>query len=75
MVFSDVIIFVFLIMKSGFFVHVICKTINPEYGNVKDDYFKTNPGVKDLSWTGIEPQSPSPQPVVIAMSYNDPLLW
>jgi len=33
----------------------------------------TNPGVKDLPLPGIDPQSPSPQPVVIAMSYNDPL--
>jgi len=36
-----------------------------------DDYFKTNPGVKDLPWPGIEPQSPSPLPVVIALSYNE----
>jgi len=40
-----------------------------------DDYFKTNPGVKYLPWLGIEPQSHSPQPVVIAMSYNDPTLF
>jgi len=33
-----------------------------------DDYFKTNPRVKDLSRPGIEPQSPSPQPVVIAVT-------
>jgi len=26
-----------------------------------DDYLKTNPGVKDLPWPGIEPQTPSPQ--------------
>jgi len=38
---------------------------------MSDDYFKTNPGVKDMPKPGIEPQSPSPQPVVIAMSYND----
>jgi len=25
------------------------------------DYFKTNPGVKDLPGPGIEPQPPSPQ--------------
>jgi len=36
-----------------------------------DDYFKTNPGGKVLPWTRIEPQSPSLQPVVIVMSYND----
>jgi len=38
-----------------------------------DDYFETNAGVKDLPRRGIEPQSPSPQPVAIAMSYNDPI--
>jgi len=27
-----------------------------------DDYWKTNPGVKDLQRLGIEPQPPSPQP-------------
>jgi len=37
-----------------------------------DDYCNTNPGVQDLPWLGIDPQSPSPQPVVIAMSYYDP---
>jgi len=37
-----------------------------------DDYFMTHPGIKDLPWPGIEPQSPSPQPAVIAMSYSDP---
>jgi len=37
-----------------------------------EDYFKANPGVKDLPSPEIEPQSPSPQLVVIAMSYNDP---
>jgi len=36
-----------------------------------DDYFNANPRVKDLPRLGIEPQSPNPQPVVIAMSYND----
>jgi len=36
-----------------------------------DDHFKANPGVKDLSSLGIEPQSTSPQLVVIAMSYKD----
>jgi len=41
---------------------------------LKDDYFKTNPGVKDLPWSEIEPVSPSPQPVVIAMSYKDPMV-
>jgi len=39
---------------------------------ILDDYFKTNPGIKDLPWLGIEPQSPSTQIVVRAMSYNDP---
>jgi len=29
-----------------------------------DDYFMKNPGVKDLPWPGIKPQSPSLQPVV-----------
>jgi len=28
---------------------------------ILDDYLKTNPGVKDLPWPGIEPQPPSPQ--------------
>jgi len=37
-----------------------------------NDYFKTNPGVKDLPLPWIEPQSPSPQPVVKAMSHEDP---
>jgi len=39
-----------------------------------DDYFKTNPVVKDLPRPGIEPQSSSPQPVDVAMSYNDPII-
>jgi len=37
-----------------------------------DDYFKANPGVKNLPWPGIESQSPNPHPpVVIAMSYDN----
>jgi len=40
---------------------------------VVDDYLNTNPEVKDLPGLGIELQSPSPQLVVIAMSYNDPI--
>jgi len=35
-----------------------------------EDYFKTNPGVKDLPRSGIEPQSPSPQTNVMTMSYR-----
>jgi len=38
---------------------------------MSDDYFQTNPGVKDLPWLGIEPQSLSPQPVVMTISYDD----
>jgi len=38
-----------------------------------DDYLKTNPEVKDLPRPGIEPQPPSLEPVVIAMSYNKPI--
>jgi len=38
-----------------------------------DDYFKANPGVKDLPSLGIEPWPSDPQSVVIAMSYNNPL--
>jgi len=37
-----------------------------------DDYFKATPGVKDFPIPGIELQSPNPEPVVMAMSYNDP---
>jgi len=37
---------------------------------IYDDYFKANPGVKDLPGPGIEPQSPSPQALVIAISFN-----
>jgi len=40
---------------------------------MSDNESKTNPGVKDLSVQGIEPQSTSPQPVVIAMTFDDPL--
>jgi len=39
-----------------------------------EDYFKTNPGVKDLPRSGIEPQSPSPQTNVMTMSYDSPIL-
>jgi len=39
---------------------------------MSDDYFKTDPGINNLPWPGIEPQSPRPQTVVIAMSYNNP---
>jgi len=37
-----------------------------------DDYFEANPGFKDLKWPEIEPQSCSPQPVTIVMSYSNP---
>jgi len=46
----------------------------PSILTVVDDYFKTNPGVKDLPWLGIEPQFPSLQPVVVVMSYNNPMM-
>jgi len=36
---------------------------------------RPNPGVKDLPWPGIELQSPSPCPVVIALSYSNPLSY
>jgi len=39
-----------------------------------DDYLKANPGVVDLPWLGIEPQSPILQPVFMVMSYDDSLL-
>jgi len=38
------------------------------------DYTKANIEIKDLPRLGIEPQSPDPQPVDMAMSYNDPFL-
>jgi len=38
---------------------------------ILDYYFKLNPGVKDLPQPGMEPQSPSPQPGVLATSYDD----
>jgi len=34
---------------------------------MSDDYFKINPGVKDLPRRVIEHQSPGPQPVVKAI--------
>jgi len=37
---------------------------------VHHDYLKINPRIKDFPWPGIESQSPSPRPVVIAVSYN-----
>jgi len=46
-------------------------SILTEVAIMLNDYYKTKPGVKDLPWPGMEPQSPSPQPVVIAMNYND----
>jgi len=55
--------FVFFKNSIRFFIQLLCTTFN--------DYFKTNPGVKDLPWPGIEPQSHSPQQVVIAMRFND----
>jgi len=68
--------FVFLMIKLGFLFmwSAFCTTIDPDCCStiMLDDYFKTNPGVKDLPWPGIESQSPSPQPVVMAMSYDDP---
>jgi len=59
-------------------LHKIRKMLNDlqtitEVTIMLDDYFRTNLGVKDLPQRGIEPQSPSPQPVVLAMSYNNPL--
>jgi len=36
---------------------------------------KANPGVKDLSRPGIEPQSHYPHPAVIAFSYANSLLF
>jgi len=63
--------FEFLI-KIRFFVHLIYTSINPDHH--VSDYFKTIPGVKDLPWLGIEPQSPSSQPVVMVMSNSDPFI-
>jgi len=34
-----------------------------------DDYLKTNPGAKDLSRPGIEPQPPHPQSDAMATPY------
>jgi len=65
--------FMFLIIKSGFlFMWSAQPSILTVVIIMLDDYFKTNPGVNNLPWPGIEPQSPSPQPVVVAMSYNNP---
>jgi len=54
---------VFLIIKSGFFVHVIAaqSSILTEVTIMLDDYLKTNPGVKDFARPGIELQPPNPQ--------------
>jgi len=40
-----------------------------------DDYFKTNPGVKDLPWLGIEPRSPSPQSRQLQWPHNEANQW
>jgi len=64
-------LFCVLIIKSGFlFMWSSQPSIMTEVTIMLYDYFKSNPGVKDLPWSGIEPQSPSPCPVAIAMSYN-----
>jgi len=67
MIFSDVIILYFLLIKSGF---LFMWPVLTEVTIMLDNCFKANPGDEDLPWPGIEPQSPSPQPVVIALSYN-----
>jgi len=36
-----------------------------------DDYFKANPGIKDLPQTGIESRTPSPQSDVIAIRHKE----
>jgi len=36
-----------------------------------EDYLKTNPGVKDLTRLGIEPQPPSPQSDAKTISSNE----
>jgi len=41
---------------------------------VLDGYFKANRGVEYVLRLGVEPQSPNPQPVVIGMNYNDPII-
>jgi len=65
-------LFCVLIIKSGFlFIWSSQPSILTEVTIMLDDYFKTFAEVKYLIWLGIEPQSPSPQPVVIAMIYND----
>jgi len=73
LLFSDVINLCFLTIKSGFLVMWFEEqSILTEVIIMLDDYFKRNLGVKDLPRLEIEPQSPSPQPVVIVMSYNGP---
>jgi len=68
--------FVFLIIKSGFLFLWSAQPSILTVVNIRlDNYLKTNSGVKNLPGPGIEPQSLSPQPVVIALSYNDPMLW
>jgi len=64
---------VFVIIESGFlFAWSAQPSISAtEVTIILDDYFKTNPGVKDLPRLGIKPLSPSPKPVVTAMSYSD----
>jgi len=47
---------------------VICATINPDKGN--HHVWMIILRVKDLSRLRIEPQSPNPLPVVIAMSFD-----
>jgi len=54
--------FLFLIIKSDFFVHVRSAqpSILTEVTIMLDDYFKTNPGFKYLPRLEIEPQPPGP---------------
>jgi len=66
--------FVFLIIKSGFLLMWSAQPSGLTVVTIMlDDYFKTNPGVKDLPWPGIERQFPSPQPLVISMSCYKPM--
>jgi len=71
--FSDVLILCLSVIQSGFlFMWSAQSSILTAVTIILDYYFEANPGVKNLPWPGIEPQSPSPQSVVIAMSYDDP---
>jgi len=52
----DVIILLFLIIKSGFmFMWSAQPSILTVVTVMLDDYLQPNPGVKDLPWVGIEP--------------------